>query len=207
MKYIENLDGGNVNYKEEIEIRKAIREKIYDGEKITKEEREWLVTHPVYHEIMGFPVLRVDVIDIKPNTKYIITIKKHSSTYPYKIGAVVSVPASKGKIILDKAVFDMYNREKKPGSPIKSYFTEFETNDEESFLYMSTIGKIKVDYGCQFIEKWNNELIYGFADGADRNFAMKKEVVDDNKIIYSCKSVVGDNFDALVFSLELNEVT
>lgn len=196
-----------MNYKEEIEIRKAIRGKIYDGEKITKEEREWLVTHPVYHEIMSFPVLSVDVFDLKPNTKYIITLKKLSSIYPYKIGAVVSVPASKGKIILDKEVFDMYNQAKKPGTPIKSYFAVFETNDEESFIYMSTIGKIKVYYGCQYIEKWNNELIYGFSDGADRSFAMKREIVADNKIIYSCKSIESDDFNALVFSIEWKELT
>lgn len=195
-----------MNYKEEIEIRKTIKGKIYDGEKITKEEREWLVTHPVYHENMGFPILKSDVFDVKPNTQYSVTLKKLSSAYSYKIGTIISVPAGKGKIIVDKEVFDMYNRAKKPGTPIKAYLIGFENYDEESFIYLSTIGKMGVDYHCQYFEKWLNAITSGSSDGADLRFAMKKEIVADNKIIYRCKSVSEENFDALVFSVEFNEI-
>ena len=72
---------------------------------------------------------------------------------------------------------------------------------------MSTIGKLGVSYRCQYFEKSNNMIIASSSDGADLRFAMQKENVAENKLVYSCKSITQDSFDALKFSIEYIEVT
>lgn len=192
-----------MDYKEEIAMRNSILAK---KGRPTSKDVQWLLTHRLYHPQMGYPILSDDVIDLKPDVKYLITVSEIFSDYHLKIGAEFSVPWGNGEIkVIDKA-FSLINKLRKTKEPIESLVVGLKSKKRKQFIYCSSLGKLGVTYCCQEYITPGNHIIEVSSDGTNLAYAMKKEIISENKYIYSCKNPDrDDDFNALVFSLEIEE--
>ncbi len=98
-----------MKYIQENQYRKSILNKINNGEKLSKEEREWLVTHPLYNTRYNSPdYYRMDVLNLNSKSLVIIDIELEHVSYKHRIIPVISVPAQKGEIKTSFEVVDLY---------------------------------------------------------------------------------------------------
>lgn len=185
-------------YEEEIKYR----ENIMNKDKITSEERTWLLSHSVYNHSLGYPYYNTVVEKLKPKTWYTITIAIESVAYSKKIFPMISVSAGKGKIITDFSIKDFYGKEKKSGTPIKMLCLELKENEKEKVKFISDLGRLSVEYEGECFNRSLNCDLSEFSGGGTSNYAMMREVVNDHKVRYNCKSPEDDSFDALIFTVE-----
>lgn len=187
-----------MKYRDEILYRKKIFDKVYNGEKLSKQEREWLVTHKVYNEILGYPFLCVDVLEIEK--KCSINIKLEECNHTNRIAPVLGVPLGKGKLMTD---FDTFDRKgEKTSKPIKMLSLEFGEKKAFDIECYSSLGLLTVLYQCDYYDDKMKIFKRESSSGANLSFAMIEEKIGDNKYRFRCKSPVEDNFDALVFVIE-----
>lgn len=195
-----------MNYEEEIKYRESLMGKACKGIKITPDERTWLLSHSVYNHLLGYPYYNTVVEKLKPKTWYIITIVIESVAYSKKIYPIISVSAGIGKIITDFPIVDLYNRKKESGTPIKMLSLELEQGEKEKVKFISDLGRLSIEYEA---ECFNIVMNYdmSISSGSDTSdFAMIREVINDHKIRYNCKSPEDDSFDAMIFTIEWTEI-
>ena len=97
-----------MNYKEEMSYREKILSRVRNGEKITSEDRLWLVTHRIINLTLGYPYLNTDIIHLRPKVNHSICVKIEDLTYPGRIIPVITVPGGKGKLVANMRLTD-YN--------------------------------------------------------------------------------------------------
>ena len=59
---------------EAIAYRKTLINRAVAGQKLTKNERAWLTSNPIYNDAFGYPYLNVDILQIRPRTDYTLHI-------------------------------------------------------------------------------------------------------------------------------------
>lgn len=187
-----------MKYRDEILYRKEVIGKVHNGEKLSKQEREWLVTHKVYNEILGYPFLSVDILEIEK--KCSINIKVEECNHNSRIAPVFGIPLGKGEIV---ACFDTFDRKgEKNTKPIKMLSLDVETKKEFNIECHSSSGLLTIFYQCDYyddkMKMYKRESSYG----ANLSFAMIEEKICDNKYRFRCKSPLSDTFDALIFVVE-----
>lgn len=187
---------------EEIKYRESLIDKACKGIRVTPEESIWLLSHPVYNSLLGYPYYNTVIEKLKPNTRYIITIAIESVLYSKKFFPIISVPTGKGKIITDFSIVDFYNNEKKSGTPVKMLCLELEPNEEEKIKYISDLGLLSIEYECECFDNVLNINSTQSSGNGTPDFAMIREVINDHKVRYNCKSPDNDSFDALIFTVE-----
>lgn len=191
-----------MTYEEEIKYRESLMNK----DRVTPEERTWLLSHSVYNHLLGYPYYNTVVEKLKPKTWYIITIAIESIDYSKKICPMISVSAGKGKIITDFPIEDLYNRKKESGTPIKMLSLELEQNEKEKVKFISDLGRLSIEYEAECFNIVMNYDMSISSDNDTSDFAMIREVINDHKIRYNCKSPEDDSFDALIFTVEWTEI-
>ncbi|MBR2315080.1 MAG: hypothetical protein IKA56_00405 [Clostridia bacterium] len=188
---------------EEIAFRNNLLDRIRNGDKVTNEERQWLVTNPVYNERYTEPYYRVDIIKLDSTSVCEVKVCIESIKYENKIAPIIGVPAQKGKILTRDIVVDLYGNEKK-FKPIKMLCFDLDMSEPESTVkYKSDLGILSVHYECQVLDNRMNVFVRESSWYSKLDMAMKKQELDDNKVRYFCKSPTDDSFDALVFTLEI----
>ncbi|MBR6801370.1 MAG: hypothetical protein IKM61_06435 [Eubacteriaceae bacterium] len=189
-----------MNVEKEIGYRGELLQKVYDGGKLTKEEREWLQTHIVYSEKFGFPMLSRDMIQIEKRRKYHFRIEFVSCTTKTPFSPIFVIPLGKGGIDIDGDVTDFYGNVQK-GINIKVLSTR--NSSEKPVVDMHVIsdtGLLGVCYECETSDHRGAKYM---ADSSSfYPLAMKKMVMDENKVMYFCKDVESDSFDKYVFTVE-----
>ena len=191
-----------MDYIEEMKRRDEILSLAHSGKKITAEDRLWLVTHRAFNRKLGYPYLTKDIIDLSPKMSYRIRIQVESLTYPMRILPIVDVPGGKGKILTDCPLTD-HKGNVKISKPVKMLGALVDLNHiKTEFLYQSDIGLLGVSYECTYYDEKQHLMIRSSSNTGDTAYAMLREDVSDNKILYRCKSPVGDSFDSLVFSIQ-----
>lgn len=191
-----------MNYEEEIKYREIIINKAFKGIKITPEERTWLLSHSLYNHLLGYPYYNVVVEKLEPKTWYTINIVVESVAYSKKIFPMISVSAGKGKIITDFSIKDFYGKEKKSGTPIKMLCLELKEGEKEKVKFMSDLGRLSVEYEGECFNRSVNRDMSESSGGGTSNFAMIREVVNNHKVRYNCKSPEDDSFGAMIFTVE-----
>lgn len=191
-----------MNFQEEIEYRKLLLAKISGGAKVSSEDRLWLQTHCTYNKILGYPHLNADIIHVQPNEKYCLNIKLELNAQNDKIIPVISIPANKGNIVTNTTLTNLDGKVV-PCKPIKVLGVMINSTHTESQLnFCSTLGLLKVSYECTYYDDMQNIFIQQSSSTGDPSFAMLKEVLSENKVLYRCKHPKSDKFDKYSFSVE-----
>ena len=188
-----------------MQYRKELLQKI----KITPKERAWLLTNPVYSSKFGCEYLKADILQLKPNTKYLIRINCHRFDPYYPIMPALAIPIPKhGHLKVD----EQYHKDAliKPNSPIKKLSLPMSEAHPSQVYFQSSSGLLEITYWC-CMRKFNRWLQSTMLDSA----AMKKMVTAENQFMYDCAYIEGldkdasiDNllFNKFVFSIEAIEV-
>lgn len=196
------MEGEYLNYEQEIKWRKLIMDKIHAGNRITTEERQWLVTHRIYNQVLGYPYLNADIVHMTPKILYSIHVAVESVAYPGKIIPVFTVPAGKGKIITDYTLTD-HSGGQTTGKPVKMLGCLVDLNHKETqFYYQSHLGLFGVSFECEYFDKKQQLTIRKSSQTNDFNYAMLRDDLTHNKVLYRCKAPTEENFNSLVFSIE-----
>jgi len=191
-----------MNYEKEIIQREKLLSLVRKGEEITSDDRLWLVTHPIYNRNLGYPYLNTDIIQLTPRIKYNIFLKVESLAYPERIIPIVAVPGGKGKIIANNVYRETQNGNVITKKPIKMFGALLDLSHRETkFVYQSDLGLLGVSFQCEYFDDKMNLRIRKSSDTGDPRFAMLREMVAKNKMLYRCKAPNDDNFESLVFSV------
>lgn len=191
-----------MTYSEEIEYRKAIMSKVHSGERITSEERLWLVTHPLYNSQFGYPHLNSDIISLLPDTNYHVKIKIEKNLYSGRILPVINVPGGKGKINTDIPTFD-YNGNLSSGKDLKMLAVMFgpECNEIE-IDYRSGTGKLGISFECEYFDDQQGLIIRKNSNVGDPNYSMIRKNLPENEVLYLCNPPKCENYDNFCFSVK-----
>ena len=126
-----------------MQYRKELLSKI----KITAEEREWLLTNPVYSSKFGCEYLKADILQLKPNTKYLLRIKCHQFDPYYPIMPALAIPIKKhGNLTVD----GQFHADAivKPNSPVKKLNLPMNDEYPSQVYFKSSSGLLAVTYWC-----------------------------------------------------------
>lgn len=177
---------------DEIAYRSSLLETARKGQRLSADERCWLSTHSAFSTRYGYPYMSMDILKLSPEVKYNITVRLISSCSKHTLTPTFFVPHGKGHI--------QWQRQDGTAEKAKMLSTE-NSNDEpvSCFSFKSEQGLMAVSYhyktrdhrGTEF---WNSSTI-------DDRLAMKKTVVKENEVIYSCTDIDGNDFDKYVFSV------
>ena len=190
-----------MNVYEQIEHRKKIMNKVSKGERLTFEEREWLVTNSIYNLQLGPPYTNYEIITLPTTSNYNLIIRIERISYEKWIIPIISVPNGKGKIVCDFPVINL-NGKNSVGKPIKMVGLENAViNGETCIAYQSNLGLIAVEYQCDYFDEKQNIYVRKSSSTGDYNFAMIKEQLKHNKFLFHCKDPKSE-LDALVFTIE-----
>jgi len=195
-----------MTYTEEIEYRKAIMSIVQSGEKITSEERLWLVSHPLYNSQLGYPYLNSDIITLAPDANYHVKIKIEKNLYSGCIFPVINVPGGKGKINTD---FPTFNYKGKPssGKDLKMLALMFEPECNEIEIdYCSGTGKLGISFECEYFDDQQGLIIRKNSNVGDPNYSMIRTSLSENEVMYRCKPPKSDDYDSFVFSVTWSKI-
>lgn len=188
---------------DEVEYRERLIKKVHAGQKLSKEEQLWLITTPLYNTKFGAPVLNVDILRLKPNCTYNIIVSLLSNNSGGIIFPAFGSPDKKGKITVRGSLY----RKGELCTYKDAYIVAFESlcKDEPSeFSFKSSTGILNLILHCRFVD--NHGLLTGKSSmSGDNRFAMQKQVISDNEIVYFCTSPLNDNFEDYSFSIRFVE--
>lgn len=183
---------------EEIAYRDSIMKKAYNKQKITPEERIWLITHPLYHLTLGAPFLSEDILKVSPNVLYTVKIKQELVMCENMPVPIIGVPPHK------KGYIHMNSLEK----PVKILGLIFDGISEPIEVKLKTPdGFVSIGYEYTYYDELQHITVCQKSN-SHLGFAMKKEILSDNKILYHCKlpnDKESNCFEKYVFSIEFNQ--
>ena len=185
---------------DEVEYREKLIKQVHAGQKLSKEERLWLITNPIYNTKFGAPVLNVDILRLKPNCTYNVFVTLLTNNSGEIIFPAFGVPDKNGRIIVRNNLY-----RKGELCPYKdAYMVAFETlcdnKPSDEFSFKSTTGILSITIHCRFFD--NHGLLTGKSSmSGDSRFAMRKKYVSDDEIVYFCTSPLNDNFNDYSFSV------
>ena len=177
------------------------REQIMNKDKITKEDRLWLITHSLYNWKLGYPYYNDVIENIEPSKWYKLKMIVEAINYDNYLRYALHIHDKEGKIIGDGIITDIN------GNVTKKKFVKmlvFDVNPNETnevYIY-SSIGALSIVYGCDYYDPLVKLHKRELSSTWNPNFAMIREEIEDNKVRYRCKSPLSDSFDALVFTAE-----
>ena len=191
-----------MDVKKEIEYRKEIMQLLYEGKKIEKSDREWLVTHPIYIEEEGFLLLKKDVIKVPMNEDFQVKVELVANNSKHKISPLFVIPLKKGSIHCE------YNIKDTSGAVLKGkQITVLSTCNSDknpvcTFHCFSKSGLLGVLFECE--TKDHRGVRYMMDSTVATQLVMKKTVITANKIQYSCSDIENKEIDKYVFTVEWN---
>ena len=195
-----------MNYIEEINYRNQLLQRKINGGKISPEEKLWLETHPVYNQILGFPYLNRDIIQLKANGYYRVRIGVESRLVSERIHPIISVPGKKGSILVKNELFDCYGNKVaiRPVKVLGVLYNQDSTNAE--FIYRSKLGLLEISYQCEFFDERMRCIRRESSNTGNTMFAMLREKIADNKLRYRCKFPNNQDYNSYVFFVEWSEI-
>ena len=197
---------GKMDYLENILYRKQLDQKVFDGQKLSAEEKRWCLTNPLYNERWDFPCYKKDIIKLEPKKWHSVKVTFESSNFlNEKIIPIISIPVGEGEIKLENFIPNTVN-DSVVSKKIKAVGIMINNGRQYSlFSVKSNLGFMSVAYQCEYFDSKMNVYKREISQGAQLTFGMKKEKISENKFLYYCKSGLGllGDFNAFVFSVEL----
>ena len=190
-----------MDYKKESKYRDQILARARRGDRITPDERLWLLTHRLYNHALGYPYLNTDIIDLQTDKECTVYVKIESISYDDRIIPVINVPGGTGKIVSENIVTD-YKGDAQHKKPVKMLGLLLNMQHKETrFLYQSNLGLLGVSYECDYIDEKQKIKIRQNSGTGCTNLAMLCERISANRLLYRCKNPQNVSFDSLVFSV------
>ena len=193
-----------MDFIESIKYRKSIDAKSAKREKLTKEEKKWCETNPIFNEKYQEPYYRRDIVELSTNCLYQVTVtleKFCSGMLP-----LIGIPLGEGYIVAN--IVDINTMQSKKAQTKILGVLLSEQYPISSFTLNSKIGYMSIEYQCQYFDTKMNitkiePSILNFAYG------MKKQELAENKVRYSCKHPLNTEMgsDDFVFVIEWKEKT
>ena len=187
---------------EAIVYRKALINRAVAGQKLTKNERAWLATNPIYNDKLGYPYLNMDIIQIRPQTDYTLHIKLLSCPSETRGLPIVGIPLGVGFIQASGAI---------KGPDGKTFFRKkvrllgIEVDGlhrESTLLIRSALGLLSIAYEYEYKLEGSPVIVRKSSSSGDPRYAMRR--TDENgSYIYQCKQPDSGNMNALTFSIAL----
>ena len=190
----------------EINIRNGIMDKAYKGEKLTKEEREWLCTHSLYNFRLGYPFYNICVESLAPKTTYRIKVYIDSLNFDNRITPQFFVRDNKSYISCSGDVLDYYGNVCS-GNKIKGLaWNSLSKNETITFDLYSDNGLVSIAYECHYYDALAKLHKRESSSTGNSNFAIKRNVINDNTIQYICKDPTSDDVDAMFFTVSVERI-
>lgn len=194
-----------VNFKENIEYRELLNHKVILGEKLTTEEKEWFILNPTFNPLYDNEIYQKDIIQLTPNQQYSIIITlEHTSAQADEVFPIISGITKKDSILFDEHydVRDINGNVKKAPVRILGLLNLLK-NPLQHLIYRCGSGKFDIGYGCEYYDP-KMRLHKRESSKCNFGYAMKKEIISENKVRYSCKHPLDDRYDfsGLVFTVE-----
>lgn len=195
-----------LKYKTEIEYREQLLEKRSMGQRLTEDERFWLVTNPVYNRWHGYPFYNKDVISLRPNILYSIHIKIIEMPDRTPVTITLGVSDRKGKLISDEFLLDIDgNGTKKKTTKVLQF--DLDKNKTDYYVkFKSEIGLLDISYGCDYYDERMKLFKKESSSTGNPCFAMIKDVISEVKVRYKCKHPKVDMYDMLIFEIETEPI-
>jgi len=192
-----------MDIKNEIVYRNEILSRARNGERISSDERLWLSTHRLFNRLLGDPYLNVDIIHLQQNIDYCIRVKIETMAYPYRILPVITVPGGKGRITPNKLMDNNLQGVSKKDVKMLGVLLNSK-HDETEIIYRSALGLMGISFECDYYDDKQHIMVRKDSNTGDPQFAMVREIISKNKIVYKCKMPMTDSFENFVFSIESN---
>lgn len=195
-----------MDYIKDIEYRKQLLEKRSFGQQLTKEERFWLVTNPVFNRWYGYPFYNKDVLNLKLDILYSIHIKIIELTDRTPVTITLGVSGNKGELISEEFLLDIDGNETKKKTTKVLRFNLENKKTDYYVNFKSKLGLLDISYGCDYYD--DNVKLFKTESSSTGNpsFAMMKEIISEGKVQYKCKHPNSDTYDMLVFEIEMEPV-
>lgn len=191
-----------MNFKENIKYYEMLNHKVIIGEKLTAKEKEWFSLNPMFNPLYDEEAYQKDVIELIPNQQYSISITLENTCFQSaaEMYPVICGITKKDGIILDEQyeVTDINGNIKK--GPVRMLaLLNIREYSKQSLVYKCESGRLGVKYGCEYFDpkmklyrRESSECHYGYA--------MKKEIISNSMIRYTCKHPLAEKYDFLGFS-------
>lgn len=189
-----------MNVENEIEYRKQLLKKLFDGKKITNDDKAWLETHAAYSAKYGYPFVDRDVIELIPNVEYIIRVKLITENSAHKISPIFIIPLKKGNISVDYIVKDIDGKVSNKKSVSVLSTSNSRDNPYCEFKCLSKTGLLSISYECETTDY--RGVKYMMDSTFAEPLAMKKINIAENKIKYFCSDFESEEFDKYIFTVE-----
>ena len=196
------------NIQAEIDYRHELMKRAANGEKWTKAEREWSLTHIIYNNNKGYPYMCRDIIQLKSNTEYKVTVRIISNLSESYASPVIGVANGKGAITILSGYLENHSGEVSKKNTTKVLSTNINSvGSEDTVLFKSELGLLEVGFQNRQTHAPHNYTSLCTSSSPNHGLYMFKEIVSDNHVIYKCnKFDLKDRDDAFVFEMEWNEV-
>ncbi len=190
-----------MTFQEEISYREELLRKGAESIKLTPEERLWLVTHSVYNRRFGYPFYASSIETLKPKQWYTLIVNVETIKHNDEIQPIILVPDKNGEIKVD---FDLLDRNGNPTNrkSVKLLAFNMPAGENSKVKYRSQMGLLGVKYYVSYYDEATRLYKGTTSSAADYICAMKREIVNDHKIRYYCKSPISDSFEAMIFTVE-----
>ncbi len=195
----------SVNFKENIKYRESLNHRVILGEKLTAEEKEWFILNPTFNPLYDNEIYQKDIIQLVPNQQYSIIITlEHTGAQADEMFPIISGVTKKDCILFDEhyEVREVNDNVKK--GPVRIlWLMDLLKNPLQSHIYMCGSGKLDIKYGCEYYDP-KVRLHKRESSICNFGYAMKKEIISENKVRYSCKHALDDrnDFSGLIFTVE-----
>lgn len=201
---MENNSSQN-RYREEIEQRENILNKVRNGIKLSHDERVWLLTHPVYNARYGINAYNIAIEHLEPSKWFRITIRVESILYNDRIIPIIYAPTEKSKIVSDLELYNHSGKQKQTKTVKMLGFEVSENIKDFEVDFFSVSGILSVQYECNYFDVKQNLNMREASSTGNPDFAMIRQIIDNDTVRYYCKAPCEDSFDAMVFSVHWEE--
>ena len=91
--------------KDEYLYQITYREQLLKKQRLTSAERLWLISHPCFHQELGYPYLIQDIIEFPVNTSCIFSIETEWLENPFSISpCFLNIQKGKKDYIISKSI-------------------------------------------------------------------------------------------------------
>ena len=192
-----------MNYKDNINYRHFLEQKVFEKKKLTDEDKWWLESNPRFNGKFDFPCYQRDILKIPENVETQVTISLSIHNDKAKIYHPVISVIGKGSIKVNGQLLD-FNREIVNCNKTKILILLLEEKNPISVSVVSKSGLLGIAYQCEYYDERTRLHTSEISDGANLSYGMKRCDVSNNEFVYYCKnpSVSDDSFDSYVFSIK-----
>ena len=176
-----------VDKKEDIIQQIAYRSALLEKRRISAEEKLWLISHPCYHESLGYPYLLLDILDFSANMPYLFSVTVETDGSANIAPCFLTYGKRTKNYLISSSIVSDGGRQLSFGTRIRS-LSLLPGLGSSQFVAYSEYGKLRVAYEFIQIDAMGSARRY--ASTISPWLAMLKTQKSDHCAIYHCASMI-----------------